>query len=246
MYNYFYPLLVLQGFCLYHAYKNRTDQKWYWLIIFFPYIGCFIYLYDAFYSRRNVGTIAEGLKQVVNSNYKIDRLEREAKFSNSTKNKIDLADAYLENGRIQEAVDMYEECSGGYMADDEPLKRKRLHALFLNNQFEKCILLGRELSGTKQFKDSYERISFASALHHEGFTDEALKHFEEMDRSFTNYDHRYAYCLFLISIGKTTEANEKLAEMIDEINHMKSLERKTHREIISSIRDLHRQQQGKR
>ncbi len=244
MYNFFYPLLVLQGFCLYHAYKTRADQKWYWMIIFFPLIGCLIYLYEAFYSRRTVSTLTEGLKQVVNRNYRIEQLEREVSFSNSTKNKIDLADAYLENGRIQDAVNLYEDCSKGYMADDEPLKKKLIHALFLNEQFDKSIQLGRELADSKQFKSSPERISFAKALYHQGFADEAFKHFEDMDRSFSNYDHRYAYCQFLISTGKVSEARGKLTELLNEIDHMKSMERKIHREVIYNIKELYRQLPG--
>ena len=34
MYEYFYPLLALQGFCIYHAYKTRQEHKWYWMLIF--------------------------------------------------------------------------------------------------------------------------------------------------------------------------------------------------------------------
>jgi hypothetical protein len=238
MFTYFYPLFLLQGFCLYHAYKSRTDQKWYWMIIFFPYVGCLLYLYDAFYSRRTVSNLTEGIKQVVNSNYKIERLEREVKFSNNNKNKIDLADAYLENGRPADAVILFEDCMQGYMADDETLKKKLLHALFLDGKYERCIPLGRGLLNTKSFKNSLERISFAQALYHDGNTEEAVKHFEEMDRPFTNYEHRYAFCQFLINTGKNSEAQEKLDELTSEIDLMKGVERKTHREIIRQIKYL--------
>ena len=245
MFGLFYPLIALQAFCLYHAYKTRTDQKWYWLIIFFPFIGCLLYLYDAFYSRRTVNDLAEGLKHVVNSNYKIERLEKEVKFSNSTKNKTDLADAYAENGRHGDAVALYEECLQGYMADDETLKAKLIHALFMDQKYDRCIQLGKELKDSKAFKNSFERISLAKALHHVGSTDEAIKHFDEMDRPFTNYEHRHAYCQFLINTGRSGEGNSKLDELMGEIDLMKGVERRTHRDIIRQIKYLKQQSESK-
>lgn len=235
-----YPLFVLQAICLYHAYKSRTDQKWYWIIIFFPYVGCLLYIYDAFYSRRTVTTIAEGLKQVVNSNYRIEQLEREVKFSNNARNKILLADEYLQYGRYNDAIDLYESCREGYMVDDEPLKRKLMHALFLDKQYEKSVQLGEELKGTKDFRNAMEHISLAWAYQNLGRTDEAEKHFSDMDRTFTNYPHRFSYCEFLIATDRKDKAKEKLDELLDEVDHMKGPERRVHRDIIRSITDLQR------
>lgn len=107
MYEYFYPLLALQAFCIYHVYKTRQEQKWYWMIIFFPYVGCLIYLYEAFYSRRTVSNLTEGFKQVVNSNYRIEQLEAALRFSNTAKNKMDLAGAYVAIGRNADAITLY-------------------------------------------------------------------------------------------------------------------------------------------
>src|ERR1044071_3743878 len=123
MLPWFYIMLALQGFCLYHAYQHRTDQKWYYLIIFIPYIGCFIYLYDAFYSRRSVTQVSEALKQVVNSNYRIEQLEKEAQFNNSATNSIRLADAYIEAGRYAEAAELYANCRLGFLADRSEERR---------------------------------------------------------------------------------------------------------------------------
>lgn len=233
-----YPLFILQAFCLFHAYKSRTDQKWYWIIIFFPYVGCLIYLYDAFYSRRTINNIAEGLKQVVNTNYRLEQLEREAKFSSNAKNKILLADEYVLYGRYNEAVALYESCREGYMIEDEPLKRKLMHALFLDKQYDRAIQLGEELKGTKDFRNAVEHISLAWAYQNLGQTAEAEKHFDEMDRTFTNYQHRYSYSEFLLATNRKEKAIDKLDELLEEIDQMKGPERRVHRNIIRSITDL--------
>lgn len=245
MYGYFYPLLALQAFCIFHAYKTRQDQKWYWMIIFFPYIGCLIYLYDVFYSRRTVTHIAEGLKHVVNSNYRIEQLESAVRFSSSAKSKIDLADAYVTVGRYGEAVALYEDCLKGHLADDTSLKMKLLNAFYHNGQFQDCIGLGEQLTNDKAFRNATERISLALSYHRLGQTELAMREFEAMDRTFTNFIHRHAYAQYLLDTGNVTAAKEKVAELLSEIGMMKDIERRTHREAIGKIRDLSRQLRNK-
>ncbi len=80
MYGFFFPIIImLQVVCLLHAYRNGSDQKWYWLILFYPIIGSIIYLYEHFYSRKNMADLSEGVKGVINSNYEIQKLEKEVK-----------------------------------------------------------------------------------------------------------------------------------------------------------------------
>ncbi|MEJ0029893.1 MAG: hypothetical protein WDO15_05775 [Bacteroidota bacterium] len=231
-------MFALQGFCLYHAYQSRTDQKWYYLIIFVPYIGCFIYLYDAFYSRRSVTQVSEALKQVVNSNYKIDQLEKDAEFNNSATNNIRLADAYIEAGRYAEAVALYDICRVGFLADDESLQRKLLKALYLNKEYEKVEALGKELVNQKAFKNSEERIGLAWALHKLGKTDQAKQHFDDMNRSFTNYENRQAYCDFLIATNDLPAARALASELAQEFEMMKGPERRIHRDVMRQVADL--------
>lgn len=238
MISWFYIMLALQGFCLYHAYQSRTDQKWYYLIIFIPYIGCFIYLYDAFYNRRSVTQVTEVLKQAVNSNYRVEQLEKEAQFNNSATNNIRLADAYIEIGRYSEAADLYDNCRVGFLADDESLRRKLLKARYLNGEFDKCVALGEELLSVKEFKNSEERIGLALALHKLGKTEQARKHFEDMNRTFTNYVQREAYCQFLISTNDLPAARELASELAGEFEMMKGPERRIHRNVIRQISDL--------
>jgi hypothetical protein len=238
MISWIYIMLALQGFCLYHAYQHRTDQKWYYLIIFIPYIGCFIYLYDAFYSRRSVTQVTEALKHAVNSNYHIEQLEKEAKFNNSATNNIRLADAYVEIGRYAEAAELYDNCRVGFLSDDESLQRKLLKARFLTGEFNKCEELGKELSNVKAFKNSEERIGLALALHKLGKTEQAKVHFEDMNRTFTNYVQRQAYCEFLISLNELNAAKELASELAHEFDSMKGPERRIHRTVIRQIADL--------
>ena len=107
----FYPLeLLLQIFCVYHAYKHSSEQKWYWLIIFFPVFGSLIFLYHHFYSKDTVETISEGIKGVVNKNYQTEKLENKLNFSDSVLNKTNLANKYMDIGEYSSAIQLYESC----------------------------------------------------------------------------------------------------------------------------------------
>jgi len=238
MLPYLFVLIALQAFCLYHAYQSRTDQKWYYLIIFIPYLGCFFYLFDAFYHRRAVTPAAEVINQAVNSNYRIEQLEKDVEVTDSATNSLKLADAYLEIGRYAEAAELYNGCRDGFLADDESLKRKLLHAWYLAGQYEKCEALGLELSNTKDFRYSNERVSFAQALQKLGKTDQALIQFEDMNRSFTNYIPRLAFCQFLIAMSKLSSAKALANELATEFEAMKGPEKRLYREMISQVADL--------
>jgi len=187
MFGYYTPILLLQAFCVYHAYKNNAEQRWYWLIMLFPLIGCILYLVQNFNSKTTLTSIAENVKEVVNNNYRTEQLERALKLSDNVKNKINLADAYIEVARYDDAILLYQNCMQGFMADDVSLQKKLLNAHFRKGDFATAITYGQKLEYDKSFKDSDERVAYAWSLCKIGNTEASRSLFEDMDKSFTNY-----------------------------------------------------------
>ncbi|HYC83698.1 MAG TPA: hypothetical protein VEB86_00690 [Chryseosolibacter sp.] len=239
MYGFYTPFFLLQAFCVYHAYRHNYDYKWYFLILFFPGVGACIYLIHHFYNRQNVKSISEGLKVVVNSNYRIEQLEKTLKFSDTVANRINLADAYVQIGRYNEAADLYRQSLQGFMADDPALRMKLLYALFLKEDYRDCVALGDSLRQEKTFRGASERLAYAWALYYEGHPEKAEATFQDMDRSYTNYNQRLEYCKFLVKTGRKAEAKEKLADLLGEFEHMKGPERRLYRALIAEVRDMH-------
>jgi hypothetical protein len=232
------PLLILQAFCIYHAYRNNVEQRWYWFIIFFPGVGCALYLYHALYSRNNLQKLTESVKDVVNTNYRIEKLEKAVQFSDSTTNKINLADGYVAYGRYEEAIALYESCLIGYMADDPIIRMKILRAFYCNKNFDRAVTMGELLDNDKEFKNAEERIDYAWSLYRLGRTGPARFVFNDMNRSYTNYKHRVEYCRFLLELGEPLEAGELLKDLVQELDHMKGPERRLYRNVIREIREL--------
>lgn len=239
MIGYYTPVLILQAFCLYHAYRNNSMQSWFWLILFLPVIGCAIYLYHHFYNRSNIETLAEGVKNVVNSNYKLEQLERAHRLSDNITTKTNLADGYATYGRFDDAIRLYKECLTGFMADDPTLQMKLLQTHFLKKDYNDVVSLGRNLRPQKDFRKSNERVSFAWSLHNSGAIAEAEAEFQDMDKSSANHWHRLEYAKFLLLNNQNDSAREKLSNLLEEFELMRGPERRVNNAIMREVRELY-------
>ncbi|MEO7991481.1 MAG: hypothetical protein ABI663_18155 [Chryseolinea sp.] len=235
------PVLILQAFCLYHAYKYNSVQHWYWLIIFLPGIGSALYLYHNFYNRSNIETLTDGVKNVVNSNYRLEQLEKAHRLSDNTTTKTNLADAYVTYGRYDDAINLYKNCLTGFMADDPALLMKLLHTYFLKQDYDAAIDCGMKLQSDKLFKKAEERITYAWAHYYKGNMEKAEEIFMDMDKSFSNYVHRLEYCKFLLAVNKHEAFYDKLKTLMEEFEAMKGPERKYNSRVIRQARELYSQ-----
>ena len=156
----------------------------------------------------------ENVKAAVISNYKIEQAEKTLRFSDSVKNKVNLADEYVNIARYGDAIPLYESCLQGFMSEDPSLKMKLLNAHFLNEDYGAAVQYGDNLKSEKTFKNSEVRVNYAWSVYHTGQAALAETIFADMDKSFSNYCHRLEYCKFLLKIEKIELAKEKLTELM--------------------------------
>lgn len=239
MYGLYTPVLLLQAFCVYHAYRNNAEPRWYWVILLLPLVGSIIYLIYCLGNRSTFKTITANVKENAGSNYRITELEKAVEFTDSVTNKENLADAYMEAGRYRDAIPLYVSCLQGFMADDPALRMKLLYACFMDGDYPEAIRLGQELESEKIFKNAEERLAYAWSLYHHGDHAAAERVFQDVDRTFTNYLHRFEYCKFLIRTNKRDAAKEKLSELLQEFEQMQDGERRQKRSIQHDIRALY-------
>jgi hypothetical protein len=238
MLRFYTPLLILQAVTLYLAYRNNAEQRWYWFIIFFPGLGSLLYLFDQYYSRKNIISLSETIKEVVNSNHKTEQLEKALRFSDNTKNKLNLAAAYMEIGRYADAIHLYQSILTGFMEDDPGVRMKLLDAQFRAKSYDQVIILGEKLESEKSFKNAEPRFLYAWALHHQGKPEAAEKVFQDMNKPFTNFQHRVEYGSFLAASSRKQEAKVLLEVLLEEFEHMSGPERKLHRDVTRDARNL--------
>ena len=235
----FYPLiLIAQAFCIYHAYKNGTDQKWYWIIVFLPVIGSVIYLYDHFYNRENISQISEGVKEAVNSNYKVEKLKRQVNFTDSVENKMNLADTYMEQDDYEGALELYESCLEGFNRNNHNLHQRLIQCYFFLGKFEKAIIFGNKIENVREFQKSEAKIAYAWSYYETGNYENAARLFESMNTRYSNYPHRMEYSKFLKLTGKSELGLDILDDLDREYDQMNSAERKHIRGINRQIDQL--------
>jgi len=236
-----YPLVfILQGYCLYHAYKNQKEYHWYLIVLFLPVIGSLIYLFVNFGSQTNMENVGETIKSAVNSNYEVDKLLKESKYTDTIANRIRLADTYASKQQYQQAIALYESCLEGFNADDLITKEKLMVAKYFMDDHEGVRELGDTLNENPSFRNSESRIVYAWSLHFLGNSEKAEEVFKAMDVRFSNYVHRSEYAKFLMEVNRSIEAKELLSELEEEIMHMDSGEQRQKRAIRKEINNLYR------
>lgn len=231
-------ILILQGICIYHAFRNSVEQRWYWIILLLPVVGCIMYLVHAFSNRSTVRTIEEGVREAVSSSFRIEQLQDALRHSENVTNKMNLAEALAESGKVDEAMALYQDCLQGFMSDDPQLRMRILQLAFIKKDYSTVIAYGKLLENEKSFRDAEERIAYAWALHYEGNTEKAETIFQSMDRSFSNYKQRFDYCRFLKETDNHPRVKSKLSELMNEFEVMKSHERRYFKEVIFQIREM--------
>ena len=233
---YYYLIIALQGYCIYHAYKNKNDYYWYFIVFFIPLVGCIIYLLTQVINKKSVDTITEEITTIINPTKKIKDLEKQLEFSNTFQNRINLADAYQENRDYINAIFHYEKALEGSFKNDPHTLNKLIECYFFTNDFERVIKYSEKINLDKDFKDSV--YYYGLALENTGNLDEAEIQLKKIDRRFSNYDERLEFSKFLIRRNKTKEAKEVIDEIISEINSMIKSNSRKYRHIIFDAEKL--------
>lgn len=238
---YYTPIFFLQAFCLYHAYSKNVEQRWFYLIIFLPLIGCLLYVYANFFGdlKKGVKGVSQGVQGLINSNYQVEKLERKINFSDTAENKMRLSEAYIDKGRYADALALLKSCEKGVYKDDVELLLKLLKVNYLADSYSEAIQYGEKLKDKAEFRKAAEKIAYAWALHYEGRDEEANQAFMEMDMPYSNYKNRFEYAKFLIESNGSSQAKEKLKILVDEIGQMDRYERKQVRGISNEIKALY-------
>ena len=235
----FYPIvMILQGFCLYHAYKNGTEQRWYFIIIFFPLIGCLIYLYSQVYSKQAVSNVSEGIKGMIIEDYQVDKLLKKAKYSDTIANRTSLADEYFTRNQYREAIALYESCLVGFNKKDFVTNSSLLKAHYHLEEFEEGKKYGEAIKDHVKFKNSNEKVVYAWCLHKVGESELAEKYFKEFLVQFAYYPHRLEYARFMVEMDQKEEAKSLLNELIEEIEHLDRSVQKLHKTEFKASKAL--------
>lgn len=235
--NYYYVSFALQGFCLFHSFKRGTQQKWMWIIVFLPYIGSLIYLYTEVWGNRRINTAAIDVKGIINPGSKLKKLEDELKFTDTFANRIKLADAYLDAGLTDKAIDLYKASLTGAFAENEHALAQLMLAYYAQARYAEVLPIARQIYKIPQFARSKAHIVYAMALEQVGQVDAAEAEFKGMKGRYSYFEQRYQYGLFLMRQDRIEDAEQIFTDMLDEQPHLSAVEKKSNRQWFTKAKE---------
>lgn len=215
---YYYITLGLQAYCLYHAYKNKSANFWFFAILFVPILGSIIYIITNIINKKEVSNIAEEITNIVIPTKRIKDLEQALQFSNTFQNKINLADAYTEILDFNKAIFYYENALEGTFKNDSFTINKLIKCYFKTKNFDKVIAYSKKINLEKDFKESI--YFYGLALETKGLFLEAGQQLKKIDIRYSNYYERLEFANFLIRRNKKQAAKDVLKEIISEFKTM--------------------------
>jgi hypothetical protein len=239
--SYYYIIIGLQIFCGIHSYRRGTLNRWIFLIAFLPVIGSIIYLYSEVLTNRSSfrSTIKPTINvgAALNPGGNIKKLEEELRFTDTFANKVKLADAYLAAHQTDKAIDLYKVSLTGAFAENEHVMMQLIVAYFEQGQYEEVIPLAKKLYKLPQFARSKAHILYAQSLENIGEMEQAENEFKAMKGRYSYFEPRYQYGLFLMRAERYEDAWQIFTDMLNEEQHLGSMEKKTNRQWFSKAKD---------
>ncbi|WP_353778243.1 hypothetical protein [Winogradskyella sp. 3972H.M.0a.05] len=235
---YYYLIIGLQAYCIYHWFKNRTDYYWVFLIIFLPVIGSLIYLITQVFNKKDVDKLQDDVVNIINPTKKIKDLESKVSFSDTFQNRLDLADAYFDIGDYNTAITNYLKAKNDYSQNDYYTIKKLIYSYFQKDEFTEVIGLAESIKSKSEFNGSYEQFLYGVSLERVGEIDKAETQLEQIDKRYSNYEERLDLAKFYLKHNKEDKAKTLLTEIHSESQHMTKPNRKLYRATIVEVEKL--------
>jgi hypothetical protein len=217
--------------------RKGNQNKWIWIIVFLPIVGCIAYIFTEIFTGREMQVLQSGVGTVFNPTGRIRRLEENVRFSNTFNNRIMLADAYLAAGRVEEAIELYESSMIGAFTENEYVHMQLILAYFERKEYEKLLPLAKKIYSAPQFARSKAHLRYAMALEYTGRAREAEEEFRKMKARFSYFESRYQYGLFLLRAGRKEDARKVFEEIAEESIHLSPRERRGNKAWIAQARE---------
>ena len=233
---FYYILIAFQAFCIFHVYKSRNENYWYFVIFLVPLIGSLVYLFSQIINKNNIKKTKNKLTEVVNPTKKIKDLEQKLAISDTFQNKIYLADEYKNQKDYNNAILYYEKALEGKFKTNSHTINKVLKCYFEIKNYSKVVEYAKKIPIDTSFKGSI--YIYALALEKCNFFEEAELQFRKTNIRYSNYGERLQLSEFLVRIGKQQEAKVVLEEIIGEIDNMTEINQKKYRVIYLESRKL--------
>lgn len=220
MLRYLTPLvLLIQITFAIHAFKNGKDQKWIWIIMFAPVVGCLAYFFmEVFAGSREELKVRQGIRDIAKALSPDAELKRRAEAlqeTDSVENKGKLAEECLNKGMFEEAIRLYLSALTAQFENDPKLTLGLARAYFYNGQFADAkTTLERLARNHPKYHQQDVDLLLARTFEALGNAGEAERLYTTLAKTYVGLEAKYRFAQFLKSAKRVAEANEQLDRII--------------------------------
>ncbi len=214
--------VALKIFCIVHVIRNDRSYLWIMLILFLPFFGSAIYFGMEILPDLRAGGRRGGasFKIPQTSARTIAKLREQLEFSNTTKNRTQLAQALAAAKRFPEALDTLNECLQGVFKDDPLLTYERAQVYFAAGRYEDALADLTRLDEVRSKHALPDRLLLGARCHEAlGNDDLALRIYDEAVSLGSGEEARSRKAQFLHKTGRTEEARQLFQEIIAHAKH---------------------------
>jgi hypothetical protein len=206
--------------------------------LFLPLVGSVIYIITQVYNKRDVEVIGKEITSIINPTKKIRDLENALEFSETFKNRSNLADAYFELKDFSNAIKHYELVLKGHHAKDFFIIQNLIRAYFEIEDYKKVLYYAEIIESHPNFHKSTAKFIYGLALEKLGRIDEAEMHIKTIDQRYSNYEERLILAKFYMAYDKMEEAKELLNEIHSESLYMTKENQRIYKVTIAEVQNL--------
>jgi len=204
---------IIQFSFAFHALRTGREQKWIWIIILAPVVGCLAYYFmEVFPHSREERTLRRRIHDIakaLNPDGELKRRTEDVAETASVENRAALADECLEKGMFDEAIRLYEGCLEGPHANDPRILFSCARAYFYNGSHRQSEeILQRLEKAHPKFRRDEAQLLEARVLDALGETTRALDIYSQLRTRYVGFEAKYRYGLLLKRMGREAEANE--------------------------------------
>jgi hypothetical protein len=212
-------IVLAQLYLAWHAIRAGRDN-WIYLILFFPVIGCLLYIFMEILPRAKMQRTARGLGggilKTVDPTRNLRKLREKVDISGSVKNKHDLAAEMIHLGMSDEAIEILKDLPQGVFKDDANILLTLAHAYFNKEAYAEALAtLDRIKAANPDYHSQEAHLLYARGLENLGRWEEALDDYEGLVRYFSGEEARCRMALLLQKMGHTEKSGKLFKDMLE-------------------------------
>ncbi len=202
---YFIIPYLFQLACIIHIIKNRKSTLWLWIIIMIPYIGGIAYLIiellPEIFASNELSKAKNSIVNIVKPNLKFEILEEKAKSSSTYTNMVNYADALMDKGRVEEALEIYRNQNRGSFLNDPDLLYRIAGALYSLEKYDEALeninsIFDKDESLNTHKKENILYLAIIGKIREPDFVKK--EYTKILDKSYDN-EIQLAYIRYLIA-----------------------------------------------